>query len=63
MQLLEEELQIQEDPEVPVKLARLINKIYEATYQATFEPDIKLNENEKPNKRMNGAPTVKGYTY
>ena len=45
LQFLEEELQIQEDPEVPVKVAMLINKIYEATYQATSEQDINLNEN------------------
>ena len=47
LKLLEAEDQIQEYPEAPVKLAILINKIDEATYQETVEPAIKLDENEK----------------
>ena len=33
--------------EAPVKLAIIINDINEATYQATVEPAIKLDDNEK----------------
>ena len=47
LNLMYAEVQIQEDPEAPVKLVILIKKIDESTYQATFEPDIKLYENEK----------------
>ena len=47
LKLLEAALQRQEDPEAPSKLAMLIDEIYEATYQATAEPAIKLNDNEK----------------
>ena len=43
LQFLEEEVQIQEDPEAPVKLAILINDIDEVDYQSTAEPDVKLN--------------------
>ena len=46
-QLLEAEFQIQEDPEAPMKLAMLINDIDEAIYQATVEPAINLDDNEK----------------
>ena len=47
LQLLEAEVQRQEDPEAPVKLAMIINDTDEATYQETVEPDVKLDENEK----------------
>ena len=44
LQLLEAEVQRQEDPEAPVKLAMIINDTDEATYQETVEPDVKLDE-------------------
>ena len=47
LQLLEEETQRQEDLEEPVKVEMLINEIDEETYQATVEPSIKIDENEK----------------
>ena len=47
LQLMEAALQIQEDPEVPVKLVMFINEIDEATYQATVKPYIKLDYNDK----------------
>ena len=47
LQVMEAAVQRQEDPKAPVKLAMLINEIDEATYQATVEPAIKLDENEK----------------
>ena len=47
LQFLEAAVKIQEDPEDPVKLAILVNEIDEATYQATVNPDIKIDDNEK----------------
>ena len=43
LKLLESEVQRQEDPEAPVKLAMLINDIDEATYQATVKPSINID--------------------
>ena len=45
LQFLEAEFQKQEDPEAPANLEILVNDIDEATYQATVDPDIKLDEN------------------
>ena len=47
LQFLEGSVQRQEEEKSPVNMEMLINDIYEMTYQATVEPDIKLNENEK----------------
>ena len=47
LQLLEAAVQRYKDPEVPVKLEIIINVIDDATYQATVEPAINLDKNNK----------------
>ena len=45
LRLLEASVQIQEDTEAPANLKMLINEIDKATYQATVDPDINLDDN------------------